>query len=759
MSYQQVVSITVPDFSDEESDDSEEDEVQSLSPSDDDTDSIDDEMEIPRQRMRIAIEAVGTDSDDSSDDEMALEQEQAAREKRLEEERQEEQRKLEFLRRQAQQTKLERQRRAKDEKQRQEREQARQEALLSSPDEFGVQDLGLGDFDGGKVAAFLESASLWKPQHENESDYSDDSDNGDDDDVAKHKAKEVDLIFTEGIAPEPELGLCTVYSEMNLQESSNAPRDHGSVNAFRVSWTHADEFVRLVPSAANNQSDPATTFDIKQESLRTETMETQGFGDDAFERLLFRSPHANFGRDDVSYGEYNARLEVLKQLANATVSTEPSFSSCFSLVHAVMTAWNEGGEEFDRVEANEHTPIACMDKKSHEMRRIEAQLKEWFRDEFAQRNVHLSEPSGTAQLVQMLVQGQWDDAQNLAFDNGADALGTVLSSALWSVQSGEIPAVMASHDWFAQWTTVLAEDLCACAGDLFEQMSQSLIDEGGVQTVFEILLGRLQGLFQQVRQRDANANTGGKSIQELIAADWTHALAVSLFYGRKDNPDAPEPLRNGAAQDNRQDLFLTRIIREYTAEVVGEKSKAVPFAQSFRDYTENEAGVLPKAPLHIASESTSASSQKAYASFVGSPFQSRVWHILNVLRCVLELYSLHGQPGPKNDGAINETVQLMFFHAFSSLAISIGVRRSGTLHDHRLVWYLAVVLDKVFKTLEAKIGLRHLPRAFSSLMRSWGDLIIEIASTHAQERAAHPARPVGTILRSWLRLRDPDFLP
>jgi len=274
---------------------------------------------------------------------------------------------------------------------------------------------------------------------------------------------------------------------------------------------------------------------------------------------------------------------------------------------------------------------------------------------------------------------------------------------------------------------------------LFQQMSQNFVDEDGVSTVFQLIMGRLRDIFVQLRDPGGNPSNSRTTLKLLIQQDWRHALSMSLFYGRRDGRDPPKP-RNGAYA--QPDLFLTRIIQEYTRSTIGEPGV---FPESVQEYMDAHKGELPKAPPRAANGQ----------SFAGSQFQSRTWHVLNVFRCALELLHLEvPDEQEQDDVTIDETVQMMFFHAFSSLALSIGVPEKKIVRDHRLVWYLAVVLDKTFKSLQATLreeasDSNPIPRAFGPLLKSWQLLIADIAATHLQERKAAPAQPVSDTLKLW----------
>eukprot|EP00750_Incisomonas_marina_P018621 INCI3062.1.p1 GENE.INCI3062.1~~INCI3062.1.p1 ORF type:complete len:848 (+),score=153.03 INCI3062.1:147-2690(+) len=644
------------------------------------------------------------------------------------------------------------------------------------------------------------------------------------------------------------------------RDTSEFPRHHGFPEAFRGSWTVQDEFVGLAvkPSLApaddsDYSTNKATSAPFQMDAHSARACSPKQFDADCVQQLLDTDPKADFGHHQSAL----ARLDALGSLADAADNMgESTFASSFTLLHAFLSAWNEAEEECELIQSDPATAVGCIDLSSHRLSRIEAYIRQWLRDELEHGGITVDlSADGQAglssierQVLRLLVKGQWEEAQSLACTHKGAALASILASPLWSIQAGpspDMPLVLDSKDWFARWTTGLSEDLCACASDLVEQLPNEeespWSNKDGVAYVFYLVTGRLQELYPAMWRREGQA-TGARgartgrtrsqkrlatsqtddavdpcppataTVEQLIRLDWKHALAISLFYGRKDRPDLPPPPRNGASAEGQVDLFLTRIIREYTEDVVGETGRArsaptAAFPENVREYkaaiaaaraqAQSRDGVHdnapPKAPLAhwpvaTSSISTDVSQAAAAAAFIGSRFQCREWHVLNVLRCSLELLQLQDQavndhaggdgmvpePGssPKIARAIDETIEFMFFHAFSALALGLSAP-SGERRNHQLVWFLAVVLDKTFKTVlhtlrtmeprdvhqRSNTGHRannEVPPTFSRLLQSWHELIVDLAATHMQERAAQqPQKTLNdtAFLRAWATAR------
>ena len=245
----------------------------------------------------------------------------------------------------------------------------------------------------------------------------------------------------------------TVFlSSMAHLHSHKLKRPHAP-EAFRGSWTHTDEFVGLLQQGAAAKQ-PRTEQQWQQPEAATTTTAaaaisagggaaaaaaaaarnaaSTGTGTAMFvfsaQKLLAAAPRnylagdslkklldlldfneaADFGRAAPG----RLRLQALRELAeavrkNSNNNNNPnnntnkhknkaggstsssggrdasSFASCFSLLFTFLTAWNEAEDECETVQAVATTKLGCIDLNMHRLQRIELHVREWLRDELA----------------------------------------------------------------------------------------------------------------------------------------------------------------------------------------------------------------------------------------------------------------------------------------------------------------------------------------------------------------------------------------
>jgi len=537
--------------------------------------------------------------------------------------------------------------------------------------------------------------------------------------------------------------------DATTQNYTHVPAKRGSVqDSFRVSWTTSDEFVG-VSTTSTTSTTSSTIHDVTathvgaRPVLAPSQPGSQLVGDQ-WDRLLRITAH-NGGAAIVP-----APLDALEKLAEVTSSAERTFSSSFELLRTFLSAWSEAEAEVKLIQKSRFTRDDCVDLNSHRLSRIETHIKEWFREELDKDGFDVLDATTDhgSEVLRLLAKGQWENAQEYAFEHKAGALGSVLSSSLWSVQMiDDTPTPLDSQDTFAKWVSEISAELSGCSEGTYHQLEKKFTTKKSVAQIFDLITGRLKDTFGSVRDGNGGHERehASRVVTDLIRKDWKHALGLSLFYGRKDSVVEADKPQNGAGASSHVDLFLTRIVREYTVDVVGQINKVFP--ESIPAYTRSLAAKVPKAPLEKWSKVAPR------AAYVGSRFQCRVWHILNVLRCAVELRQLFDEGGDVAAVAVNQTVEYMFFHAFSSLANCIGDEQSKGA-DHRLVWYLSLALEKTFSVLLATLESEtsnDVPPLLRILISSWRGLIKEVAATVLQERAARDVSLSQYCDHEWLQ--------